>query len=229
MELLTPVPSGCLFTANSCPFPGFTLQNPLSSTQPPSQQVAQDPGRNVQSCGVDHVCSSYFVLPSTDHSLCSPLIPRRSFSVPDDFPIMREFFLSVGTSPHLQLPARLAGLFYFFFLSSYLVVRGFFLSFRCPKSSADVQQVLYENCSICRCILDVLVGVTNSASSYSTVLTPSLFFFSVKTAMLTSLRCPSTAMCCPSSTRATWTCGPCPSTPRRCIYSRGVAQSLWGH
>ena len=27
----------------------------------------------------------------------------------------------------------------------------------CPKSSTNVQQVLCENCSICRCILDVLV------------------------------------------------------------------------
>ena len=35
VELLTPVPSGCLFTANSCPLPGSALQTPLSSTQPP--------------------------------------------------------------------------------------------------------------------------------------------------------------------------------------------------
>ena len=35
VELLTPVPSGCLFTANSCSLPGSMLQTPLSSTQPP--------------------------------------------------------------------------------------------------------------------------------------------------------------------------------------------------
>ena len=36
VELLSPIPSVCLFTANSCPLPGSTLQAPLSSTQPPS-------------------------------------------------------------------------------------------------------------------------------------------------------------------------------------------------
>ena len=35
VKLLTPVPSGCLFTANSCPLPGFALQTPLSSSQLP--------------------------------------------------------------------------------------------------------------------------------------------------------------------------------------------------
>ena len=59
---------------------------------PPSQQATHNSGWNVQSSGVDHVCSSYFVLPSTDHLLHSPLIPRRSFSVPADFPAVREFF-----------------------------------------------------------------------------------------------------------------------------------------
>ena len=33
---------------------------------------------------------------------------------------------------------------------------SFLHPFRCWKSSTNVQQVLYENCSICRCILGVL-------------------------------------------------------------------------
>ena len=35
VQLLTLVPSGYLFTANSCPLPGSVLQTPISSTQPP--------------------------------------------------------------------------------------------------------------------------------------------------------------------------------------------------
>ena len=35
-ELLTPIPSGCLFAANSSPLPGSALQTPRSSPQPPS-------------------------------------------------------------------------------------------------------------------------------------------------------------------------------------------------
>ena len=59
---------------------------------PPLQQVTHDSGWNVQRCGVDHVCSSYFVLPSTVCLSCSPLIPRRSFSVLAAFTTVREFF-----------------------------------------------------------------------------------------------------------------------------------------
>lgn len=33
VEFLTPIPSGCLFAANSFPFPGSSLQIPCSSTQ----------------------------------------------------------------------------------------------------------------------------------------------------------------------------------------------------
>ena len=62
-----------------------------SSPLPP-QQVTHNSVWNAQSCRVYYVCSSYFVLPSTDWLLRSPLILRRSFSIPADFPTMREFF-----------------------------------------------------------------------------------------------------------------------------------------
>ena len=39
-------------------------------------------------CSTDHVFNFYFVLPSMDHQLCSPLLYCRSFSVPADFPII---------------------------------------------------------------------------------------------------------------------------------------------
>ena len=92
VELLTPVPSGCLFIANSCPLPGSMLQNPLSRPSPPLQQETHDSGQGVQDCGTDHVCSSYFVLPSTDHLLRSLLMPRRSLSVSADIRTVRGFF-----------------------------------------------------------------------------------------------------------------------------------------
>ena len=48
-----------------------------------------------------------------------------------------------------------------FFFSSFFHPTQLLGDFSCPftilRSSANVQQVLYENCSICRCILDVLV------------------------------------------------------------------------
>ena len=72
---------------------GLHSKPPFPAPSSPSQQVTQSSGWNVQSCGVDHVCSSYFVLPSTDRLLCSPLIPQSSFSVPADFPSARESFL----------------------------------------------------------------------------------------------------------------------------------------
>ena len=90
VELPTPVPSGCLFTTNSCFLPGSVLQIPLSSTQHPS--TTDDSDWDVQSCGADHACSSYFVLSSISHPLCSPLIDSRSLSIPVDFSIVREFF-----------------------------------------------------------------------------------------------------------------------------------------
>ena len=68
------------------------------------------------------------------------------------------------TSPLLQLPPRGVGPISFplflpflsFVLPSY--VGNFSCPFRCPRSSASVQQVFCVNCSTCRCILDVLVG-----------------------------------------------------------------------
>lgn len=43
--------------------------------------------------------------------------------------------------------------------------------FRCPMSSTNVQQGLCENCSICNVFLMHFWGETNSASSWSTILT----------------------------------------------------------
>ena len=127
--------------------PHFPTPSPLS------QQATHNSGWNMQRCGVEHACNSYFVLTSTDHLLHSPLIPWRSFSIPADFHSVREFFWVWGPPFTFSFPLGLLVPFLIplFFFSS------FFHSFRCPKSSTNVQQVLCGNCSICRWILDVLV------------------------------------------------------------------------
>ena len=73
----------------------------------PPQQVTHDSIWSAQSCGVDDACSSYFVMPSTDHPLHSPLIPQSSFSVPADFPTMRKFFCMWGLPLTCSLPPGL--------------------------------------------------------------------------------------------------------------------------
>ena len=75
VELLTSVPLGCLFTANSCPLPGSTLQTLFSSTQPPSATGDTQLRLGCTRLRYRPVRSSYFVPPSTDCLLCSPFIP----------------------------------------------------------------------------------------------------------------------------------------------------------
>ena len=131
-------------------------------------------GWAMQGCGMDHLCRSHSVLPATDWLLSSPPSPRSSPSVPD-LPVGEGASPDVGTSPHLQFPARGAGpvllplLFLFpssFFHPTWLH-GDLSCPFRCPRSSASVQQMFCENCSICTCILDVFVGRDKLQSSYS--------------------------------------------------------------
>ena len=109
-----------------------------------------------------------FFLPSTGHPLHSPLTccvllwspkglflsqlissPRGSFSKCKDLPS-----LSASRQGCWSLLWFL--LFFSFFHPTWLW-GDFSCAFRSLKSSANVQQVLWENCSICRCILHVLV------------------------------------------------------------------------
>lgn len=60
--------------------------------------------------------------------------------------------------------------FPFFFLSSYLITQESVLPLPYLRSSARIQQVLWEHFSICRCIFDALKGETNSMSSYSSAI-----------------------------------------------------------
>ena len=118
-----------------------------------------------QGCGTDHLCRSHSVLsaprpaisPSSDSLRCSP-------SVPTDFPVGEGASPDVGTSPLLQLllrctdPILLALLFFFpSFFHPVWLCGDLSCPFQCPRSSAGVQLVFFENYSICRCILDAFV------------------------------------------------------------------------
>ena len=87
----------------------------------PSQQATHYSSWKMQSCTVDHACSSYFVLPSTDHLLHSPLICQSSSSVPADFPSVKESFLMWGFLLTFSFPPVL--------LVSFLIPLFFSLSF----------------------------------------------------------------------------------------------------
>ena len=172
-ELLTPVPSGCLFTASSCPLPGSTLQTHFPALSPPLHQETHDAGWGVQGCGTGHVHSSYSVLPSTDHLLRSPPIPWRSLSVPADFPPVRGFS-ECGDLPSPSAPHQ----------GCWSLPDSSFLSFILPSGEGTFLVLLgvrslplmFSRCSVrtvpfVDVLLTYLWGETNSASSYSTILT----------------------------------------------------------
>lgn len=66
VELLTLVPSGC-------PFPGFTLQTPLYSTQPPPYQQTHNSGRGAEGYSTDHACTVLTFSCLSQISCCVPL------------------------------------------------------------------------------------------------------------------------------------------------------------
>lgn len=68
-------------------------------------------------------------------------------------------FLQVPSNPRGMGPIPLPLFFFspFFFLLSYLVIKDLFCTLQCPRSSANLQLVLCENLSICRCILDAFM------------------------------------------------------------------------
>ena len=137
-DFLDPVLSGCLLESNSNPFPGSALQTPHQHPAPPCpHRCTHLSGWGVQACGTDHLCRSHSVLPATDQWLHSPpvapeapLLSQLTSPLVRGLPWMREPPLpfssprhghrSLPSSSHLPFP---------FFLSSYLVMQGSFLSF----------------------------------------------------------------------------------------------------
>ena len=117
--------------------------------------------------GTDHLYRSHSVLPATDWLLRSSPGPQSSPSVPADFPPVRRLpwvrepllsfsFLDPRDAGPIPLP--LLFLFPSSFFCPILLHRDLSFPFRYLRYSASVQQVLCENCSICRCILDAFVG-----------------------------------------------------------------------
>ena len=104
----------------------FTFQTPVSSIQLPAAQETHYSGCGAQGNGIDHVCSFYFVLPSTDGLLHFPLIPQRFLSAPADFLTMNGLFwvwepLLTFSSPPAVL-VSFCFLFSFFFL--FFIITG---------------------------------------------------------------------------------------------------------
>ena len=127
VELLSPVTSGCLFTANSCPLPWSTLQLPLSSTQLPS--ATGDTHLRLGCTGLWHIPCVQILLFLSYHRPVAASNPLNLVLCPC-FPLCEGASLSVGTSSHLQFPAKGAGpfpfpLFFFSFFHSTLL-RGNF-------------------------------------------------------------------------------------------------------
>ena len=65
------------------------------------------------------------------------------------------FFHLLHSPPRTKVLSHFLFSSFFLLLSSYLVIWGSFLYFRCPRSSASVQ--FCENCYTCRCVLDTFV------------------------------------------------------------------------
>lgn len=179
-ELLAPVPSGSLFTANSWSFPRPMLQSPLSSTQPPPTT-----GGTQLSLGCTGLPHRPGGLHPASHrpSVTTSFDPLKISFCPSWLPHHEGLFLFCLFFPWTQGPPST-----FSFLPKLLVPSVtplVFLSFfpptqfqgdfsypsRCPMSSTNVQQGLCENCSICNVFFMHFWGETNSASSWSTILT----------------------------------------------------------
>lgn len=147
LEILTAVPSGCLFTANSSLFPGSALQTHFPGPRPPLQQAIQGSSWDAQGRGIDQVRSSYLSLPSTDHPLRRPPgVPQKSLSVPAEFPPLGGFS-KCGDLPSPSAPLcslYWIPLLFFSFSPSTQLPGHFSCPFRCPEFSACVQQVLCE-------------------------------------------------------------------------------------
>ena len=178
LQILTAVPSGCLFTANSSLFPGSALQTHFPGPRPPLQQAIQGSSWDTQGCSIDHARSSHLALPSTDHPLWHPpWIPQKSFSVPADISTIGGVFQVWG--PPFTFSTPLLSLLDSSFFLSFLLpsCQGIFLVLLGVPSFLLVFSRCSVNCSICRCTSDVLVrrdkfhvllfGHLDSSTSYT--------------------------------------------------------------
>ena len=141
----------------------------------------------MQGCSMNHLHRSHSVL----HTGCSVLFPQRmSLSFCPNWAPPSEGLPWMGRPLLSSDPPRVCGShstsFPVPFPSSFFcptwLSRSLSCPFRCPRSSTSIQQVLCEN-SICRCILDVFVGV---GGFHILILLPNLSF--VKSVFTASIR-----------------------------------------
>ena len=135
-DFLTSIPSGCLRTVNRSLLPGSALQTPHFSTQPPYTLATHLSGWGTQGCGEDHLCRSHSVLPATDRLLGSPpiapkvpLLSQLISSLVRGLPRVREPHLTFSSPKGCRSHPTSSPLPFPFFLSSYPVTQGSFLSF----------------------------------------------------------------------------------------------------
>lgn len=99
---------------------------------------------------MDHLCMSHSALLTTAQLLQSPLtVPKEPLLSHLVFLLLREFLC-------MQNHSSPSALSFFFHLTR--LCEDCSCPFRCPRSSANAQLVLYENGSICKYILDEFVG-----------------------------------------------------------------------
>lgn len=139
-ELLTPIPSGFLLTANISPLSQSVLQTLHSSISPSQHWWLPISGWGAQGCGMNHLCRSHSILPSTDRSFHSPLTAPYALLLPQlTYPSVRKLpryrnFTTLSAPPHRGTGPTLLPLYFFsLHLSSYPVTWGSFLSFLVPE------------------------------------------------------------------------------------------------
>ena len=159
-----PSPQAVSLQPTAVPSLGLLSKPHVPAPRPCAHQRTPISGWGSQGCGTDHLCRSHSVLPATDQLLHSPPTAAEAPILSQLMSPLERVFprcgnLSSPSAPSHQgrrsCPTSSPLPFPFFFPLSCLVMQG---SFRCPRSSAGVQAVLCENCSICGCILDAFVG-----------------------------------------------------------------------
>ena len=139
---------------------GLLFKSHFPAPKLPPYQETHGSGWGMPGCGMNHKHTSYTVQPPSDWliSVFPSSLPEVSFLPQFISPLWIGFSecgnLSSLSASHKVWWIRLVSSFIYFFFPWY---GDFSYSFRCTKSSASVKQVLCENCSVFRYILDVLV------------------------------------------------------------------------
>ena len=187
MELLTCVLVAVFSQPTAVHTLGLLSKPHFPVLSPPLQQETHNSGWGAQGCGTDHAhSSSLFYLLQT----MPCVIPLRSPEGPSLLELISSLWGAFSDWRNVSSPlASLQGCWsLFWFLFSFFhptwLQKDFSCPFRSLKSSANVQQVPYENCSICRCILD-------ATSPYSAILTPPLVHFLIGVFVFLLLSCKS--------------------------------------